>query len=251
MSKPEFEVVSIRPSVRSPGGYVVSCTGGPGTGDPSLFRCSHYSLANLLARAFQMDNGQISGPPWMNFEMFDVQARVPRGATRRDLRAMLRDMLIERFALVEHRETRDVKEFKLVIAKGGPKLSASSAARPGDSRATSGAAESGLPRIGPGHEGIAMGRGHAVFYRSNMTLDELAVLLTAELHTPVMNSTGLMGNYNVGLRWSPHAEAAGALSGGPSLPDALKQQLGLGLQWTKGPREFLIIDHINHQPVVN
>jgi uncharacterized protein (TIGR03435 family) len=59
---------------------------------------------------------------------------------------------------------------------------------------------------------------------------------------PVMNQTGLTGQYTFKLDWAP--EIPGHESDLPALPDALQEQLGLKLELTKGPGEFIVIDHV-------
>ena len=75
---------------------------------------------------------------------------------------------------------------------------------------------------------------------------------------PVIDQTGLQGGYYIKVQWArqqpqntmpqstnPGTGMAPPLGpSGPSIFDALQQQLGLKLQATKGPVEFLVIDHI-------
>ena len=78
---------------------------------------------------------------------------------------------------------------------------------------------------------------------------QLASLLasTGELESLVVDHTGLDGNYQFTLKWSPDSRAAGA-SDAPSLFVALQEQLGLKLEATKGPVKVLVIDHIEKVP---
>lgn len=252
-AKPEFTVVSIRPAARDPGRPMrVGCSGGPGSGDPALYRCTNVTLVFLIGVSTGMGPAQISGPGWLGRDIFDVEARVPAGATHDDVQAMLQSLLAERFGLADHRVTRAVRGFKLVVAKGGSKLTLSSGVKgePVDPKLAFQADADGYPSIGPGHEGMAMIPGHAAFYRSDEQLIDLAHLLTVELQTPVSDATGLTGRYDIGLRWIPDAGKPGAPLG-PGLRDAVREQLGLVLEPTKVQREFLIVDHINQAPVAN
>jgi uncharacterized protein (TIGR03435 family) len=67
---------------------------------------------------------------------------------------------------------------------------------------------------------------------------------------PVIDQTGLTGGYYIKIQWAPeqrHAEIGSDAPLGPSGPDiftALQQQLGLKLKPTKGPVDFIVIDHI-------
>ena len=70
----------------------------------------------------------------------------------------------------------------------------------------------------------------------------------------VIDETGLTGKYNFTLQWTPDMAAPSDDPGtatappldlsGPSLFSALQEQLGLKLESTKGPSEFLVVDHV-------
>jgi uncharacterized protein (TIGR03435 family) len=57
----------------------------------------------------------------------------------------------------------------------------------------------------------------------------------------VTDETGLPGGYDFEFLWFPEETAADS---GPSLASALEDQLGLKLRPTKGPLDFLVIDHV-------
>jgi uncharacterized protein (TIGR03435 family) len=65
---------------------------------------------------------------------------------------------------------------------------------------------------------------------------------------PVVNQTGLTGNYDFWLEFVPDADAlangAQADPNGPSFPEALRDQLGLKLIAKTGPLDALVVDHI-------
>jgi uncharacterized protein (TIGR03435 family) len=84
-----------------------------------------------LKRPFEIDWKS----PWMSTELYDIEARVPAGATKAQIRIMLQHLLADRFGLMVHRETRQLPGYRLVVTKGGPKLNQSVAApaRAGDS----------------------------------------------------------------------------------------------------------------------
>src|SRR5215472_16297610 len=76
-----------------------------------------------------------SVPEWTNEARYDIEAKAPDGAfpaglpasdARARVRAMLRALLADRFRLMMRRETKDVSIYVLTVAKGGPKLKASS-----------------------------------------------------------------------------------------------------------------------------
>lgn len=71
-----------------------------------------------------MKADQISGPGWLDSERYEIAATVPRGATKEQVRRMMRNLLGERLQLALHRETRIVPIYELVVGKGGSKLTA-------------------------------------------------------------------------------------------------------------------------------
>jgi uncharacterized protein (TIGR03435 family) len=84
------------------------------------------------------------------------------------------------------------------------------------------------------------------------TADRLAALLGRQPEVggrTVVNKTGLPGDYDVTLRWTPPAQGVDAAatpdSDAPSYFTAIEEQLGLKLSPTKGPVDFIVIDHID------
>jgi uncharacterized protein (TIGR03435 family) len=76
-----------------------------------------------------------------------------------------------------------------------------------------------------------------------------------------LDQTGLKGNYDFALQWTPDQAQAAMPTGpagvnpgadaapppdtsGPSIFTAIQEQLGLKLESTKGPVESIVIDHI-------
>src|SRR4051794_19780975 len=103
-----FEVVSIKPSPPPEGGGMsVMSGGGPGSKDPSRWRCVNMTLSNIVQNAFDLRVNEMRAPAWMDDARFDITAKVPDGATREDLVQMQRNMLVERFGLKFHRESKE------------------------------------------------------------------------------------------------------------------------------------------------
>jgi len=83
-------------------------------------------------------------------------------------------------------------------------------------------------------------------------LDRFTQALSVQLGRPVVDKTGLTGNYVLTLKWTPDTEpsaspadsAAPSDVSGPSIFTAVQEQLGLKLVSTKGPVKILVIDHI-------
>ena len=63
----------------------------------------------------------------------------------------------------------------------------------------------------------------------------------------MVDKTGLSGAFEVALEWVSY----GTEASGPSLFTALEEQMGLRLEAHKGPREILVIDHVERKPTEN
>ncbi len=254
---PTFEVASVKASPPVGDSYSVWCRGGPGTDDPGLFRCQNISLTNLMTRAFNVQYDQVSGPDFLRTGFFDITAKVPAGATSDDFRAMLRNLLAERFKLAVHTETREMQVFDLLTAKGGPKLK--KAAENGGSGGLHGESavptppqpdKEGYPKIGG--PGMVIQNGHAAMYQPKWNMDNLAGLLTGQLHRPVTNATGLDGEYEIRLYWvTESVRASAATDPGPGLEQAIQDQLGLRLVAKKGSSDIVVVDHFEKAPTEN
>lgn len=88
---------------------------------------TYLTLKQLVAIAYKMKPYQVSGPSWMDSTRFDIEAKLPEGASKDDVPAMLQNLLQERFKLTAHRDSSEHKVLALVLAKGGPKLKESPA----------------------------------------------------------------------------------------------------------------------------
>jgi uncharacterized protein (TIGR03435 family) len=90
--------------------------------DGSRATFNYESLNDLIAYAYKLQRYEISGPEWMVTDRFDIEARLPDGATKDDVPEMLRALLKDRFNLASHREMQDQPVLALMVGKSGPKL---------------------------------------------------------------------------------------------------------------------------------
>jgi len=274
-AKAEFDVVSVKPSPPPDGhGYSVYCNGGPGSKDPGLYNCVNMSLSNLVTNAYKVAYYQLSGPDWMANTRFEIHARLPEGATKEQLPLMLQKMLADRFQLTVHHETRDLQKYDLVVAKNGPKFQ--EAAPPPPPKEDAGAdpprppaphplklAADGYPDLAKGGFGMAIMNGRARLVNPQMTMQMLASQVSGQLASPVTDATGLTGKYDISLFWvsssgfagarpaGPDGSAAPEEEAGPTLMQALQNQLGLRLESKKGPVDFIVVDHLEKTPSEN
>jgi uncharacterized protein (TIGR03435 family) len=133
-SKFSFDVATVKPAAPlDPAQIAADMKAGrmPKVGqqiDATRATYTYTQLGELIAMAYNLRSYQISGPPWLSQERFDIVATLPEGATKDDVPAMLRALLEERFKLVAHQSQEEHKVLGLVVGKGGPKMKESATA---------------------------------------------------------------------------------------------------------------------------
>lgn len=267
-AKPDyrFEVASIRPTVQTRYEY-----GDPRLKpqfSPGLYQENAVTLASLVAEAFGIKHSyQMESPSWMGNVYFTVNAVPPKGATKADLPVMLRHLLEERFGLKYHRETRQMSGYELVMVKPAPGLTKSPA--PASQRPT----VKGPPIETDKDGNITLSKnagstelwtgtdaGMKVEWRvRNETMEQVAGRLADKVSKPVIDATGLEGEYDFTLLYSPELPSRTAGGDEASAPmehslllDALREQLGLELRPVKNvPVDVIVIDSANKEPTEN
>lgn len=228
-----FEVASIKPSVPDRPGKLFTVKG-------RQVLTINTTVNDLITFAYGLHMRQINGgPSWLESEKYDVTG-LPAGQglpTLTQMRAMIQQLLADRFKLAFHRDTKELPVYAITVASGGPKLTKN------DSN------PNGLPGL--------LFRGLGVLPGSNATIADLAnVMQTAVLDRPVVDKTGLPGRYDFMLTWTPDETQfasrgvrvpppAPDANGPPGLFTAFQEQLGLKLESTKAPVEVLVIDRID------
>jgi uncharacterized protein (TIGR03435 family) len=76
----------------------------------------------------------------------------------------------------------------------------------------------------------------------------LAELLAIAQRQPVVDRTGIAGNYEIKLSYAPMGSTDSAL---PSVFTAVQEQLGLRLEPQMVPVEMLVIDRVEKESVAN
>jgi uncharacterized protein (TIGR03435 family) len=122
-----FDVASVRPSPAPDqatmlAGLIAGRRPNWARVDGTRATFNYESLNDLIAYAYKLRSYEISGPEWLVRDRFDIEARLPDGATKDDVPEMLRALLKERFNLTTHSELTDQPVLALVVGKGGPKL---------------------------------------------------------------------------------------------------------------------------------
>jgi uncharacterized protein (TIGR03435 family) len=211
---PAFDVATIKPSAPNDRGYTVYNDVGGG------IKLENMTLKDLIAFAWDVRDFQISGGPgWINSTHYDISAKSQEVHGMMQLRPLVQPLLTERFQLVLHKGTKELSYYALVVGKNEAKLHASQASS---------------PEMRGGGKGELAARG--------IPLSMLAAQLADDLERPVLDQTGIAGNFNINLQWTPDNAEQKSDPSRPSLFTAVQEQLGLKLESRKGPVEILVID---------
>jgi|SRR5579863_133021 len=218
---PAFEVASVK--LTPPGSLGYTSWSPYGT---NRYAASNATLDFLVQLAYGMPLDQISGVEKLGSEHYEISVKAKDGVllTLDQLQPRLRRLLAERFRLAAHRAQKEYDGYALVVARGGPKL------KPG-----AGVSENGT--IYPGGLRIM-----------NSTLAGFAGSLRSPAGRPVIDKTGIAGNYDFTLSYARDGDTDSPL---PSLFTALQEEYGLRLEKAKVPLEILVIDRVERVPSEN
>jgi uncharacterized protein (TIGR03435 family) len=242
---PAFDVVSVKPAAGSALQVAVSTIG---------FQNGHFtginqSVRRLLVHAYEWPAARIAGGPgWIDTDRFDIGARAAAVTPDAHVRLMVRSLLRDRFQLSVHTEMREATVYTLARVRAdrlGPRLV------PSTLDCSNGGPPFDPPQKGQSVADLPRRCTMATFsdrrsttYRAAVPISELAHTLSARLSTAVTDQTGLTGRYDIDLRFAPDSLSRAEPSEWPVLMRAIQEQLGLRLQSSKAPVEFLVIDRI-------
>jgi uncharacterized protein (TIGR03435 family) len=230
-----FDVVSIHPSnPDATSGRIKPIPGNHG------YTAQYITVRLMIALMYKIPIQQVEGgPAWLDTERFDIEARADGPHSIGDLHTMYQNLLVDRFGLRFHHDIREGNIYALTIDPSGLKLK---------------------PNTSLENDKIPVNGGPAHTRGIRVPMVYLTWLLSQILHAegrPVVDQTGLKGNYDFLLSYRPILPPdapADALPPEdrdlPTLFDALRTQLGLRLTPTRGPVDHLVIDHIE-QPSPN
>jgi uncharacterized protein (TIGR03435 family) len=234
---PRFEIVDVHSSAHT---STPSSPRGIFRSDRYVFRQA--TMLDLIATAYGVENDKVlSGPSWLENDRFDVIAKAPPATTPETIKLMLQAMLVDRFKLVVHVDTKPVPAFVLVMGKGKPRL------KKPDGASTPGCEfhREGLNSNGPTHELISC---------HDATIETFIQLLRGPtrsyLTAPIVDSTGLKESWDFDVRWdTPNTLMESG--GGTSVFEAVDKQLGLTLASQIVPMPVIIVDSVDEKPTAN
>jgi uncharacterized protein (TIGR03435 family) len=212
------------------------------------------TMLDMITRAYSIEADKVvGGPPWLEYDRFDVLARTPPNTTQETAKSMLQALLADRFKLVLHKEERPMSAFNLVVAKGKPKL-----------READGSGETGCKSQIQAPTGGADSPINIASIMVNITCRNMTMeAFTNQIRTsggasvvgtsPVADKTGLKGAWDFEYKTSldiriPALGASG--EGGVSFADALEKQLGLKLDPVKTSQPVVVVESAS-QPTPN
>jgi uncharacterized protein (TIGR03435 family) len=265
----KFEVTSVKASPPTDGGYVRGCKGGPGAGDPVLWRCTNATISMLIARAYDIKRYQLTAPDWAASVNYEISAKLRPDTTQEEFRGMIQNLLSDRFKLEFHWSKKEMAMYDLVVAKGGSKLKESVDKPAGDAKDDPpgwGGGGRGAQTDADGYPNIPKNcsgcmsinaAGKARYQATKEPVKNFADMIANQLGMPVSDQTGLMGKYDITLSWSSgggidrRADADGVADPGVSMEAAVQQQLGLRLVSKKGPVDIIVVDRVERNPAEN
>jgi uncharacterized protein (TIGR03435 family) len=230
---PEFEAATIKP-VKEPNPNRMH-----DSEEGRRFLTRYTSLSDLIVMAYELNRRQVvDGPAWVTTDEFDVDA-VGDGLHAEDgnqmvWQEMLQRLLADRFKLTFHWEQREISSYELVVAKGGPKLKTADANEQQNN---------GCSHLG----------------NCTFTKDSLAGFARfmgfVVLDKPVVDKTGLAGEFDITLKWTPDETQFASMgvhvpppvdnpNAPPELFTAIQEQLGLKLEVRKAMTKVFVNDHV-------
>lgn len=227
-----FDVASIRPTKQVPGPGSPCFIKGNDGGNGYTARCM--DIKSIIGLMYKIPERQVSGAPgWLDSERFDIDAKADKKYSLDELHAMFQNLLADRFGLKFHTEKREGNIYALTIDSSGLKM-----------KENTGPENFQIPFIGSlaGFTGTRVPMNYLCWQLGQFLQDDAR---------PVINMTGLTGNYDFKLVFLPPLPPGldkdklppGFLDR-PDLFTAVREQLGLKLTAQKGPVTFIVIDHV-------
>jgi uncharacterized protein (TIGR03435 family) len=288
-AKKSFEVASVKQSAPLDPQKVLSGQQRVGMKtDAGRVDIENWSIFELLNAAYKISPTRLTGPAWGGYSpftatRFDIHATIPAGATKDDVPEMLQSLLQERWKLAFHNEQKEQQVLALLVGKDGPKLQPSPAEaadsnttnRPDPVQVSGDPLKGGLTIRGAGQAGAMKvsvtpdGLIHMTAER--LTMAQLADSLMQFVGRPVVDQTGLTGNYQVAFELTQADVLAAARAAGLQLPGApgaagagpaggaadpsggtsayqTVEKMGLKLESRKLAVDYMVIDRLEKLP---
>jgi bla regulator protein blaR1 len=238
---------------------------------PNGLVAKNQTLLELIKLAYGVQPSQISGgPDWLATAMFNVEVKLDESLVaelkkltpeqhKMEHDLMFQNLLADQFKLALRRESRLLPGYALVIAPNGPKVQP---AKPGDTYPHGIKSPDGLP-AGPHRFAF----GPDGFVAQALPMSFITERLATHLDQPVVDRTGLTGDYDFTLKFAPanvtaahNNEHTGSKettmpvtsisAHNAAILKAIEEQLGLKLDPQTIPLPVLVIDRAE-KPAAN
>lgn len=257
----QFEVASVKPSraaenmpegqVRAQDMMYESMPAGFAPLKGATLAAHNRTLAQLIAMAFKTRPSLVKGESWIAELRYDVDAKLPEGASAKDVNLMLQHLLVERFGLKTHFETKSSGGFALLVAKDGPKLTpAPERVGPIDKEEIARMNREGAERSRQRMDELAKSgqlRRYSSWGSNQATGAQIAEGVSRMIKAPVVDETGLTGKYAVLIEM---------MGGEPEDTDEYRMslalaKLGLKLESKKTDVTTVVVDAASKAPTEN
>jgi len=214
-----------------------------------LYQIRRQTLADLVRQAYGMDADKVlGGPNWMEWEVFDLNAKLPPESTAETQKVMLQNLLADRFKLVVHKDNKELQAYALTAGKT-PKIKQTEG--PGDTGCKSQITGPGVTAMPGGGFRIDSMAGAIMqaWTCHNQTMEAFVTILRNQVSQnntvyPVVDQTELKGGWD--FEFKTTLRFGGPVSSSPSdtitIFDAVDKQLGMKLTAIKMPLQVLIVD---------
>jgi len=258
---PKFEIADVRVSAKIVNPFVRT---GPVRG--GRYEVKNATVVDLIRIAYDFSPDKVlGGPSWLEMDRYDVIAKVPADSTPEMNKLMLQALLEDRFKLVVRKETKPLSTYALTVGKKPQLKEAAGTEEPGcRPQSTSAPGAEGAMRIITGTPDgktttIDLGPGMTIHYMCrNMTMAAFAAglrgMMGANVGTnPVLDETGLKGNWNFDVKWSMQfmGPMAAPADERVTMLQAVDKQLGLKLEERQVPTPVIVVESVNEKPSEN
>jgi bla regulator protein blaR1 len=278
--KQRFEVVSVKPCQDEPSAPTGARMGGPGISNasPGRINIPCATVEALINTAYIRFGEQLlndsgngvgdykriaGGPGWTRSDKYAIEARAEGTPDAKVMMGpMLQALLEDRFQLRIHREVEERPMYAMTAAKAGLKIRpiGPDGCKPVDAAVRG--SEDPLRHVAAMLAGemptcssmtMATDAGLRKWIIGGTTMESFATTLSGAMDRRVVDKTGITEKFNIRLEFAPDEHTPGRVArppvnppdaSGPSIFEALDQQLGLKLEPTKGPAGFLVIDRV-------
>jgi uncharacterized protein (TIGR03435 family) len=202
------------------------------------------TMIDLVRYAYRVDADKVlGGPSWLEFDRFDVQAKTSPSTSYETAMLMLRTLLGDRFKLQVHDDTRPLPAYTLTVGKRKLQLKEPGPSAPVGCRPQP---------FKPPPPGGAMPPQTVDCHNVTMAsfAEQIRRMAGGYLDKPVVDKTGIEGNWDLTISWTSREQLGLAGSDGVSVFEAL-ERIGLKLEAETVPSPVIVVDRVNRTPTPN